>query len=118
MICLPDRGGYVRKMVAQNGMMDMGALHPGKVLAMTRIYTGSERLFIGNSQVGHALFAADPGAGAYRRPEVNAAMSGQRMFPVAVQHSSISAVKAASMRVRSAIFAWTSASFPSAATRA
>ncbi len=51
------------KMVADNGMMVMGELHQGKVLAMTGLTVDSETLFVGNPNVGKKLFSAEPGVG-------------------------------------------------------
>ncbi len=51
------------KMVAGNGMMVMGELHQGKVLAMTGLKVESETIFVGNPTVGKKLFSAEPGAG-------------------------------------------------------
>lgn len=53
----------IRKMVASNGMMVMGELHQGKVIAMTGLHLQSETIFIGNPQVGKRLFSADAGVG-------------------------------------------------------
>ena len=51
------------KMVADGGMMVMGELHQGKVLAMTGLKVQSETLFVGSPTVGKKLFSAQPGAG-------------------------------------------------------
>lgn len=53
----------LKKTVADNGMMVMGELHQGKVLAMTGLHTQSETVFVGNPTVGKKLFSAEPGAG-------------------------------------------------------
>ncbi|HKI87306.1 MAG TPA: DUF302 domain-containing protein [Thermoanaerobaculia bacterium] len=53
----------LKKTVADNGMMVMGELHQGKVLAMTGLHTQSESVFVGNPTVGKKLFSAEPGAG-------------------------------------------------------
>ena len=53
----------LKKTVADNGMMVMGELHQGKVLAMTGLRTQSETVFVGNPTVGKKLFSAEPGAG-------------------------------------------------------
>ncbi len=53
----------IKKMVAHNGMMVMGELHQGKVLAMTGLKTESESIFVGNPTMGKKLFSAEPGAG-------------------------------------------------------
>jgi len=55
--------GQLKKMVADNGMMIMGELHQGKVLAMTGLKIQSETVFVGNPTVGKELFSAEPGAG-------------------------------------------------------
>ncbi len=55
--------GRLKRMVASNGMMVMGELHQGKVIAMTGLHVNSETIFVGNPQVGKQLFAADPGVG-------------------------------------------------------
>ena len=51
------------KMVADGGMMVMGELHQGKVLAMTGLKVQSETLFVGSPTVGKKLFSVQPGAG-------------------------------------------------------
>lgn len=51
------------KMVADNGMMVMGELHQGKVLAMTGMKVKSESIFVGNPTVGKKLFSLDRSAG-------------------------------------------------------
>ncbi|QDT00743.1 DUF302 domain-containing protein [Adhaeretor mobilis] len=53
----------VKKMVAGNGMMVMGEINQGKVLAMTGLKLQSETLFVGNPNVGKQLFTVEPGAG-------------------------------------------------------
>jgi uncharacterized protein (DUF302 family) len=53
----------LKKMVADNGMMVMGELHQGKVIAMTGLKVQSETIFVGNPTVGKELFSADPGVG-------------------------------------------------------
>jgi uncharacterized protein (DUF302 family) len=55
--------GQLKKMVADNGMMIMGELHQGKVLAMTGLKVYSETVFVGNPTVGKKLFSAEPGSG-------------------------------------------------------
>ena len=51
------------KMVADNGMMVMGELHQGKVLAMTGLRVESETIFVGSPTVGKKIFSEEPGAG-------------------------------------------------------
>ncbi len=53
----------LKKMVADNGMMVMGELHQGKVLAMTGLKVESETVFVGNPAVGKDLSMEEPGAG-------------------------------------------------------
>ena len=53
----------LKKMVAGNGMMVMGEIHQGKVLAMTGLKVKSETIFVGNPNVGKKLFSQEPGAG-------------------------------------------------------
>ena len=53
----------LRKMVADNGMMVMGEIHPGKVLAMSGLKLKSETIFVGSPTVGKKLFTAEPGVG-------------------------------------------------------
>ena len=53
----------LKKMVADSGMMVMGELHQGKVLAMTGLKVQSETVFVGSPTVGKKLFSAEPGAG-------------------------------------------------------
>jgi uncharacterized protein (DUF302 family) len=53
----------LRKAVADGGMMVMGELHQGKVLAMTGLQVQSETVFVGNPNVGKGAFSAEPGAG-------------------------------------------------------
>ncbi len=53
----------IEKMVAGSGMMVMGKLHQGKVLAMTGLQVDSETIFVGSPTVGKKLFSADPGVG-------------------------------------------------------
>lgn len=53
----------LKKMVADNGMMVMGELHQGKVLAMTGLKVESETVFVGNPTVGKEIFTEEPGAG-------------------------------------------------------
>ncbi len=53
----------LKKMVADNGMMVMGELHQGKVLAMTGLKVEAETIFVGNPNVGRQLFSEEPGAG-------------------------------------------------------
>lgn len=58
-----DVVAQLKKMVASNGMMVMGELHQGKVIAMTGLQVQSETIFVGNPSVGKELFSADPGVG-------------------------------------------------------
>ncbi len=58
-----DTVGMLTKMVADNGMMVMGELHQGKVLAMTGLKVESETIFVGSPNVGKKLFSAEPGVG-------------------------------------------------------
>jgi uncharacterized protein (DUF302 family) len=58
-----DTVAQLKKMVAGNGMMVMGELHQGKVIAMTGLQVQSETIFVGNPTVGRELFSADPGVG-------------------------------------------------------
>lgn len=58
-----DALASLKKDVASNGMMVMGELHQGKVLAMTGLTVESETIFVGNPTVGKKLFSAEPGAG-------------------------------------------------------
>ncbi len=60
---LPAALARLKKMVAGNGMMVMGELHQGKVLAMTGLKVRSETVFVGNPAVGKKLFGANPGVG-------------------------------------------------------
>lgn len=53
----------LKKLVADNGMMVMGEIHQGKVLAMTGLRVKSETLFIGNPNIGKQLFSSEPGVG-------------------------------------------------------
>ena len=53
----------ITKMVADNGMMVMGELHQGKVLAMTGLKVKSESIFVGSPSLGKKLFTAEPGVG-------------------------------------------------------
>ncbi len=53
----------LRNSVAENGMMVMGEIHQGKVLAMTGLKVESETLFVGNPNVGKQLFSEEPGVG-------------------------------------------------------
>ncbi len=55
--------GKIRQSVANQGMMVMGEIHQGKVMAMTGLQVNSESLLIGSPTVGKQLFAADPGVG-------------------------------------------------------
>lgn len=55
--------GRLQTMVGSNGMMVMGELHQGKVLAMTGLSVESESIFVGSPTVGKELFSADPAAG-------------------------------------------------------
>lgn len=55
--------GRLQKMVGDNGMMVMGELHQGNVLAMTGLKVESESIFVGSPTVGKELFSADPAAG-------------------------------------------------------
>ncbi len=63
--------GELSKMVADNGMMVMGELHQGKVLAMTGLKTESESIFVGNPAMGKKLFELEPGAGVVVPVRVN-----------------------------------------------
>jgi uncharacterized protein (DUF302 family) len=58
-----DVVAQLKKSVAGNGMMVMGELHQGKVIAMTGLKVQSETIFVGNPTVGKELFSADPGVG-------------------------------------------------------
>lgn len=58
-----DVVAQLKKMVAGNGMMVMGELHQGRVIAMTGLQVQSETIFVGNPTVGKELFSADPGVG-------------------------------------------------------
>ncbi len=51
------------KMVANNGMMVMGELHQGNILAMTGLRVQSETIFVGSPTVGKKLFTEERGAG-------------------------------------------------------
>lgn len=53
----------LKKMAADNGMMVMGEIHQGKVLAMTGLKVKSETIFVGNPNVGKQLFSQEPGVG-------------------------------------------------------
>ena len=55
--------GKLKKVVGSNGMMVMGELHQGNVLAMTGLEVESESIFVGSPMVGKNLFSADPAAG-------------------------------------------------------
>ncbi len=55
--------GKLTKAVADGGMMVMGELHQGNVLAMTGLRVESETIFVGNPTVGKNLFTADPAVG-------------------------------------------------------
>ena len=55
--------GKFKKMVGSSGMMVMGELHQGNVLAMTGLQVESESIFVGSPTVGKSLFSADPAAG-------------------------------------------------------
>ena len=55
--------GKLQTMVGSNGMMVMGELHQGNVLAMTGLSVESESIFVGSPTVGKELFSADPAAG-------------------------------------------------------
>ena len=55
--------GKLQTMVGSNGMMVMGELHQGRVLAMTGLSVESESIFVGSPTVGKELFSADPAAG-------------------------------------------------------
>lgn len=58
-----DALASLTKMVADNGMMVMGELHQGQVLAMTGLKVKSETVFVGNPNIGKQLFGLNPGAG-------------------------------------------------------
>ncbi|MDE3173816.1 MAG: DUF302 domain-containing protein [Gemmatimonadota bacterium] len=60
---VPQVLDQLKKMIASNGMMVMGELHQGKVIAMTGLKVESETIFVGNPNVGKELFGADPGVG-------------------------------------------------------
>lgn len=53
----------LKKMVAKEGMMVLGEINQGKILAMTGLKIKAVSLFIGNPVVGKKLFSADPGVG-------------------------------------------------------
>lgn len=53
----------LKKMVADNGMMVMGELHQGKLMAMTGLKLQSETIFVGNPTVGKDVFSEERGAG-------------------------------------------------------
>lgn len=53
----------ITKMVGDNGMMVMGEIHQGKILAMTGLKIESESIFVGNPTMGKKLFSVEPGAG-------------------------------------------------------
>lgn len=53
----------LKKMVADNGMMVMGELHQGKLMAMTGLKVQSETIFVGNPTVGKDVFGQERGAG-------------------------------------------------------
>jgi len=53
----------ITKMVADNGMMVMGEIHQGKILAMTGLKIESESIFVGNPTMGKKLFSAELGIG-------------------------------------------------------
>lgn len=55
--------GKIRQSVASQGMMVMGEIHQGKVIAMTGLKVESESLLIGSPTVGKKLFSANPGVG-------------------------------------------------------
>lgn len=55
--------GRIKKVVADSGMMVMGELHQGKVLAMTGLSVQSETVFVGNPTIGKDVFSEEPGAG-------------------------------------------------------
>ncbi len=58
-----DAIGQLSKMVADSGMMIMGELHQGKVLAMTGLTVQSETVFVGSPTIGKELFSLEPGMG-------------------------------------------------------
>jgi uncharacterized protein (DUF302 family) len=58
-----DAVDWIGKAVADQGMMVMGELHQGKVLAMTGLKLESETIFVGNPNVGKKVFSEEPGAG-------------------------------------------------------
>jgi len=66
-----DALSKLSKMVADHGMMVMGDLHQGKVLAMTGLKVQSESIFVGNPTMGKKLFSAEPGAGTVVPVRVN-----------------------------------------------
>lgn len=72
-----DVVGKLKKMVADNGMMVMGELHQGKVLAMTGLRIESETLFVGNPTVGKEIFTEEPGAGLVVPVRINVYADGQ-----------------------------------------
>lgn len=75
--------GQLSRMVADNGMMVMGELHQGKVLAMTGLKTESESIFVGNPAMGKKLFTLEPGAGAVVPVRVNVYRDAQGRTEVA-----------------------------------
>ena len=67
----------LKKMVADNGMMVMGELHQGKILAMTGLEVQSETVFVGNPTVGKELFTEEPGAGLVVPVRINVYADGE-----------------------------------------
>lgn len=61
----------LQKLVADNGMMVMGELHQGEILAMTGLRVKSETLFIGNPNIGKQLFSEEPGVGLFVPIRIN-----------------------------------------------
>ncbi len=53
----------LKQAVAHGGMMVIGQLNQGKVLAIAGLHVQSETLFVGSPRVGKMLFSADPGVG-------------------------------------------------------
>ncbi len=58
-----DAVSQLKKLVAGGGMMVMGELHQGKVMAMTGLSVESETIFVGSPTAGKKLFSAEPGVG-------------------------------------------------------
>lgn len=55
--------GKLKKLVASNGMMIMGPINQGKMLAMTGLKLKAATFFVGNPMMGKKVFSAEPGAG-------------------------------------------------------